>query len=479
MINGLDNILATLTRGGSMSSAALLARLHACAYEAGTRGNGVVVEIGAYRGASTVALALGLRAAGRGHITSIDPHRDYTGVLGGRFSAQDHDAFSANLQAHGVASWVTHHCSTSAAVAGQWSGAIDLLWIDGDHSYDGVAADLRDWLPFVADGGLVILDDHAPGSEVEAAVRDCLPFAFFQPVERVGNTLLLRRQVTPRTMFLCGGMQSSGSTLVSWCFLQRPDLDGVYDMDNALIHQDFSRVMTACVWVKMTIGAFRLEEVAAIYASQGWQVRPLLVTRALEDVLDSLQGKYYGVDGVTGDDPPLLVRCRRYLRDVRLAGECGWPVIAYESLLAEPQGILCAAGEALGLRWDEAMVSWPKPESAVSYMSDGNVAFGLSRAQGGGVVAATATYAAAQAGKHVPEAVRRVSITIATAARVDEPALPAAGLSPAVFRGTRRQQWEARVAALQAERERILNHVVFGPLLRLWRRFVNPSLPSA
>ena len=68
---------------------------------------------------------------------------------------------------------------------------------------------------------------------------------------------------------------------------------------------------------------------------------------------------------------------------------------------------------------------------------------------------------------------------IAAAARVEAPAMPAGGLSPAVFRGTRRQQWETRNAVLQGERDRIVNHVVFGPLLRLWRKFVNPNLPAA
>ena len=36
-------------------------------------------------------------------------------------------------------------------------------------------------------------------------------------------------------LYLCGGLQSSGSTLVSWCFLQRPDMDGVLDADSDLL----------------------------------------------------------------------------------------------------------------------------------------------------------------------------------------------------------------------------------------------------
>ena len=35
-----------------------------------------------------------------------------------------------------------------------------------------------------------------------------------------------------KTLYLCGGLQSSGTTLVSWCFLQRADMNGALDADN-------------------------------------------------------------------------------------------------------------------------------------------------------------------------------------------------------------------------------------------------------
>lgn len=37
---------------------------------------------------------------------------------------------------------------------------IDLLIIDGDHSYDGVSRDLKVWLPHVASGGAILLHDY-------------------------------------------------------------------------------------------------------------------------------------------------------------------------------------------------------------------------------------------------------------------------------------------------------------------------------
>ena len=38
-----------------------------------------------------------------------------------------------------------------------------------------------------------------------------------------------------KALILCGGLQSSGTTLISYCFLQRGDTDGVLDADNDLL----------------------------------------------------------------------------------------------------------------------------------------------------------------------------------------------------------------------------------------------------
>ena len=40
---------------------------------------------------------------------------------------------------------------------------VDLLFIDGDHSYEGVAADFRLYSPFVRDGGSIVFHDIVPG----------------------------------------------------------------------------------------------------------------------------------------------------------------------------------------------------------------------------------------------------------------------------------------------------------------------------
>ena len=51
-------------------------------------------------------------------------------------------------------------------------GEVDLLFIDGDHSYDGCSKDLENWFPQVVPGGHVILHDSYFGCEVQPAVID-------------------------------------------------------------------------------------------------------------------------------------------------------------------------------------------------------------------------------------------------------------------------------------------------------------------
>ena len=58
--------------------------------------------------------------------------------------------------------------------AKNWSGPpIGLLFIDGDHSYDGCRADIRSWLPKLEPGAYVAFHDFPnPDFEVRRAVTE-------------------------------------------------------------------------------------------------------------------------------------------------------------------------------------------------------------------------------------------------------------------------------------------------------------------
>ncbi len=60
------------------------------------------------------------------------------------------------------------HDPSVVELAGEFA-PFDLIFIDGDHSYEGVAADFLNYAPLIRPGGLVVLHDvceHEAGSEV-------------------------------------------------------------------------------------------------------------------------------------------------------------------------------------------------------------------------------------------------------------------------------------------------------------------------
>ncbi len=158
-------------------------------------------------------------------------------------------------------------------------------------------------------------------------------------------------------LYLCGGPQSGGSTLVSWCFLQRRDMNGVLDAASDLLPFIDPGIGTPLVWYKSTTVCFRLSELADHYRDQGWEVRPLLVVRDLRKVWASLLTKPYACNGITAEDPPLRMRIRRFVDDWRQFRQMDWPILRYEDLLEEPRAALEETCVRLGLPWDEAMLT--------------------------------------------------------------------------------------------------------------------------
>lgn len=186
-----------------------------------------------------------------------------------------------------------------------------------------------------------------------------------------------------RPLYLCAGLQSSGSTLVSWCFLQHPHLDGMLDarfdalpqVPASLTAEDHAGCSTKGVWCKMTIACFRLLDAQQHFADEGWGVRPLLVVRDVRAVFDSLITKEYGRNGTTADDPPLRLRIRRF----ELFRQNNWPIIIYEQLLVSPEAELRRAAAALGLAFSTDMLTWPKTPDQIADCSHGNETFIATR----------------------------------------------------------------------------------------------------
>jgi hypothetical protein len=193
-----------------------------------------------------------------------------------------------------------------------------------------------------------------------------------------------------RRMILCGGLQSGGTTLISWCFLQRRDTDGVLDMENDVLQTSFDKATRPICWVKMTVGAFRWLDLAEFYRDLGWQPEPLLIVRDARSAYSSLMRHCYGFNGVTAEEPPLRIRFHRFLRDWELFQANRWPIIKFEDFIQNDRAVLMEACRALKLPWDEGMLTWPKQPADIAYTSDTNKTF-MNSAQKGTLAAAKLT----------------------------------------------------------------------------------------
>ncbi|MEO8502454.1 MAG: class I SAM-dependent methyltransferase [Acidobacteriota bacterium] len=154
--------------------------------------SGCIVEVGSYRGRSTVALGRGSIDGSRVPVFAIEPHVVFIGVLGGRFGPADAGAFHRAMLETGCYHVVRLISLSSEQVAPAWRLPIELLWIDGDHRYEGVRRDFDSWRPHLAPGATIVFDDAAdPAIGPHKLVSELLATREYRRVNEVGKIVVL------------------------------------------------------------------------------------------------------------------------------------------------------------------------------------------------------------------------------------------------------------------------------------------------
>lgn len=134
-------------------------------FEAAKRvgGTGVIVEIGSWKGRSTVCLALGSRAGAGAPVYAIDPHTGSPDLLREGETVWSYDEFMRNMREAHVEHIVRPMLTTGEEAAKDWAIPVSLLFIDANyHSYPLTLELLRVWIPHMRDGGIVALNNVTP-----------------------------------------------------------------------------------------------------------------------------------------------------------------------------------------------------------------------------------------------------------------------------------------------------------------------------
>jgi len=164
-----------------------------------------------------------------------------------------------------------------------------------------------------------------------------------------------------RRLYLCGGLEESGASLVSWCFWQRAEMRALIALAGDMLPGFQPAPDGRATWMMAALSSFRLSEMTHHYRDLGWDVHPLLVVRDLRAVWAALVQKPALHNGLTAEDPPLRVRFRRFVEDWELFRGRRWPMVRVEDLMSDAQRALRETCDRLELPWHDVMHRWPRP----------------------------------------------------------------------------------------------------------------------
>lgn len=121
-------------------------------------GKGVIVEVGSWKGKSTVWLAKGSKG-NRVKVYAIDPHTGSPEHVKKYGKIWTFEEFKRNIKNAGCEDIVIPIIKTSEDAAREWNKPIEFTFIDGAHDYESVKLDFELWFPHVIEGGIMAFHD--------------------------------------------------------------------------------------------------------------------------------------------------------------------------------------------------------------------------------------------------------------------------------------------------------------------------------
>jgi predicted O-methyltransferase YrrM len=125
----------------------------------GCRGTGAIVEIGSWKGKSTVWIAQGSKKGSRTKVFAVDPHvgsPEHQAAEGSVWTLRE---FEENMRKTGCSDIVEPIVKTSEAAAPGINMPVEFVFVDGAHEYEMVKLDFELWFPKLIEGGIVAFHD--------------------------------------------------------------------------------------------------------------------------------------------------------------------------------------------------------------------------------------------------------------------------------------------------------------------------------
>jgi MMP 1-O-methyltransferase len=132
----------------------------------------VIVEIGSWKGKSTICLGQGTKDGKKAFVFAVDPH---TGSIEHRkmFGKLDtFQIFTQNIHKTKVDKFIIPIRKTSEKAIRNINYPVEFIFIDGSHEYKYVKLDYKLWFPKVINGGILAFHDswHYFGPNMVTAI---------------------------------------------------------------------------------------------------------------------------------------------------------------------------------------------------------------------------------------------------------------------------------------------------------------------
>lgn len=105
---------------------------------------GTIVEIGSLFGSTAILMGFATKPSVKIHCVELN-------VL---------SKFIDHIKEHKMEGKIAIWAGSSQSVRTRWQTPIDLLYIDGDHTYESVLRDSEMWTPYIEKGGIVVWHDY-------------------------------------------------------------------------------------------------------------------------------------------------------------------------------------------------------------------------------------------------------------------------------------------------------------------------------